>query len=125
MAVLTSELGRKVLGSAIEVHTALGPGLLESAYEHCLAHEFSLRGLRFRQQVALPVAYKSARLDCGYRIDFVVEDELIVELKTVRKVLPIHHAQVLTYLRLMNMRQAFLINFNVNLLMSGVRSFLN
>jgi len=124
MTVHRTNLGRRVLGCAIEVHTALGPGLLESAYEQCLAHEFAAKGLRFGRQVAVPVSYRGCQLDCGYRIDFVVEDELLVELKTVERVLPIHHAQVLTYLRLLHVHQGFLINFNVRRLVDGVKSFL-
>jgi GxxExxY protein len=102
-----------VIGSAIEVHRTLGPGLLESAYGACLAYELTLRHVPFRQQVPVPVAFKGTRIDCGYRVDFVVADEIIVELKSVDRLLPIHHAQVITYLKLMEVSQGLLINFNV------------
>lgn len=97
-------LTEKVIGCAIEVHRALGPGLLESAYEECIAHELALTGIAFERQVPLPVAYKGVHLDLGYRIDLLVESELVVELKTVERMLPIHEAQLLTYLKLMNKR---------------------
>jgi GxxExxY protein len=113
-----------VIGCAIEVHRVLGPGLLESVYEHCLARELDLHGLRSVWQTPLPIAYKGVHLACGYRIDCVVEDELLVELKTVERVLPIHHAQILTYLKLLKVRQALLINFNSRRLIDGLKSFL-
>ncbi|MGC8763037.1 MAG: GxxExxY protein, partial [Acidobacteriota bacterium] len=91
------ELTEKVIGAAVEVHRFLGPGLLESAYEDCLCYELSQRGLAFRRQVPLPVVYKGIRLDCGYRIDVLVEEELILEVKTVERLLPVHQAQLLTY----------------------------
>jgi len=114
-------LTENIIGAAIEVHKALGPGLLESAYEECLCHELSLRGLSFRRQVDLPVQYKGVRLDCGYRIDLVVEDLVIVELKTVERLLPIHKAQLLTYLKLYGRSLGLLINFNVPVLKDGVK----
>jgi GxxExxY protein len=104
MEVHTTQLGRTVIGCAIEVHSALGPGLLESAYERCLAREFQISGLGFMRQVPLPISYKGEALDCGFRVDFLVERELIVELKTVERILPIHHAQMITYLKLMHIR---------------------
>lgn len=106
---------------AIEIHRALGPGLLESVYEAALAHELSQSGLRFQRQVETPVWYKGIRLDCGYRADFVVDDDLIIELKAVNELLPIHHAQVLTYLRVQRRTVGLLINFNVPVLKDGVR----
>ena len=109
-----------IVGAAIEVHRALGPGLLESAYEECLCHELHLRGLTFKRQVDLPVSFKGMKLDCGYKIDLVVEDEIIVELKAVEKTLPIHQAQLLTYLKLSGKQVGLLINFNVPLLMQGI-----
>jgi GxxExxY protein len=124
MEIHTSPLARKVIGAAIEVHSVLGPGLLESAYEHCLAHEFTIQGLTFRRQLQLPVAYKSIALDCGYRIDFLVGDELVLEIKAVDRILPIHEAQVLTYLKLLRARQALLINFDVRRLVDGLKSYL-
>ena len=109
-----------ILAAALEVHRHLGPGLLESAYEECLCHEFRLRKLRFQRQVALPVEYKGLKLDCGYKIDLVVQDEVILELKAVEKLLPIHHAQLLTYLRVAQKTVGLLINFNVPLLTQGI-----
>lgn len=114
-------LTEAIIGGAIEVHQALGPGLLESAYEQCLCHELSLRGISFRRQVELPVQYKGVKLDCGYRIDILVEDLVIVELKAVEKLLAVHEAQLLTYLRLYNRSVGLLINFNVSLLKNGLK----
>jgi GxxExxY protein len=109
-----------IIGAAIEVHRHLGPGLLESAYEECLCHELHLRGLDFRRQVELPVLYKGLNLDCGYKIDLVVQDEVVLELKSVEKLLPVHQAQLLTYMKLANKRVGLLINFNVPLLTRGI-----
>jgi GxxExxY protein len=109
-----------IIGAAIEVHRDLGPGLLESAYEQCLCHELHLRGFSFRRQIDLPVLYKGLKLDCGYKIDLLVRDEVILELKSVEKLLPIHQAQLLTYLRLAQKRVGLLINFNVPLLTQGI-----
>ncbi len=105
-----------IIGAAIEVHRNLGPGLLESAYEECLCHELHLRGIDCKRQVPLPVLYKGLKLDCGYKIDLIVQDEVVVELKAVERVLPIHEAQLLTYLKLTGKRVGLLINFNVPLL---------
>ncbi|HYG73833.1 MAG TPA: GxxExxY protein [Planctomycetota bacterium] len=110
-----------VIGAAIEVHRSLGPGLLESTYESCLAYELSQRGLRFETQKALPVVYKEVRLDCGYRIDFLVEDLVIVELKSVEEIAPIHEAQLLSYLKLSGRKVGLLINFNVKMLKDGIK----
>ena len=109
------------LRACVEVHRALGPGLLESAYEECLCYELSQAGLRFERQRALPVAYKGVLLDCGYRLDLVVADSVIVELKAVDGLLPIHKAQLLTYLRLTKLTLGLLINFNVPVLKDGVQ----
>jgi len=109
-----------IMGAAIEVHRQLGPGLLESAYEECLCHELRLRGLDFTRQVDLPVLCKGLKLDCGYKIDLVVQNEVVLELKSVEKLLPVHEAQLLTYLRLANKRVGLLINFNVPLLTQGI-----
>jgi GxxExxY protein len=109
-----------IIGAAIEVHRHLGPGLLESAYEECLCHELHLRGLDFKRQVELPVLYKGLNLDCGYKIDLVVQDEVILELKSVEKLLLVHQAQLLTYMKLANKRVGLLINFNVPLLTQGI-----
>ncbi|MBI2295280.1 MAG: GxxExxY protein [Betaproteobacteria bacterium] len=114
-------LTEKIVGAAIEVHRALGPGLLESAYEECLCFELSQLGLRYRRQVDLPITYKSVKLDCGFRIDIVVEEQVVLELKTVEKLLPVHEAQLLTYLRLSGMRTGLLLNFNVSVLKHGIR----
>ena len=111
----------RIIGLAIEVHRALGPGLLESAYEQCLCYEFESHGIPFRQQVSLPVTYKSVRLDCGYRMDLVVADQVVVELKTVERLLPIHEAQLLTYLKLSGIRTGLLMNFNAAVLKDGIR----
>jgi len=125
MDIYRTPLGRKVIGCAIEVHSAIGPGLLESMYHPCLGHEFMLNGISYRTQVALPIEYKGLDVGVGYRVDFVVEGELVVELKAVDRVLPIHQAQLMTYLRLLDLRQGFLINFNVRRLVDGVSSILN
>jgi GxxExxY protein len=114
----------EVIGCAIEVHRRLGPGLLESAYQRCLAHELSRHHIQFVGQAPLPVEYRDLHLDCGYRIDFLIEGCLVVELKAVERVLPIHHAQILTYLKLLGVKQGLLINFNVTRLTNGLRSFL-
>jgi GxxExxY protein len=109
-----------IIGAAIEVHRQLGPGLLESAYEQCLCHELHLRGLSFKCQVDLPVSYKGLQLDCGYKIDLIVNDEVVVELKSVERILPVHEAQLLTYLKLSGRRVGLLINFNSSLLTQGI-----
>ena len=116
-----NQISEAILGGAIEVHRELGPGLLESAYEQCLCHELSLRGLSFRRQVDLPVQYKGVKLDCGYRMDIVVEDLVVVELKAVGELLPLHQAQLLTYLKLSKRSLGLLINFNVRLLKEGIK----
>ena len=116
-------LTEKIIGCAIEVLRAFGPGLLESAYEHCLVHELSLNDIPFRIQVPIPVVYKGANLDCGYRIDILVDDRVIVELKSVEQLLPIHEAQVLTYLKLAKVGVGLLINFNVKRLVDGIKRF--
>jgi len=109
-----------IIGAAIEVHRHIGPGLLESAYEECLCHELHLRGLSFQRQVALPVSYKGLLLDCGYRIDLIVEQEIVVELKAIDKILPVHEAQLLTYLKMSGKRVGLLIDFNNPLLTQGI-----
>jgi GxxExxY protein len=113
----------KVIGCAIEVHRLLGPGLLESTYEQCLARELGLQGVAFRLQVPLPVEYKGVRLDCGYRVDVLVRDRLILELKAVEQIKGIHEAQLLTYMKLASIRTGLLINFNVQLLKNGIKRF--
>jgi GxxExxY protein len=111
----------KVIGSAIEVHKHLGPGLLESAYEECRAFELRQQGIDFQRQVPLPILYKGIQLDCAYRMDLVVERYLIIEIKTVEQLLPIHQAQLLTYLKLSNLKFGLLLNFNVALLRDGIK----
>jgi GxxExxY protein len=117
------ELSRSVIGCAIEVHRNLGPGLLASTYRQCLACELSHAGILFQMEVPLPVRYKDILLDCGYRIDLVVRGELIVEIKSVEALLPIHQAQILTYMRLANVPIGLLINFNVTRLQTGIKRF--
>ncbi|WP_437580952.1 GxxExxY protein [Sorangium sp. So ce887] len=115
------ELSERVIGACIEVHRHLGPGLLASVYEQCLCHELSLMGLSFARQRSLPVTYKRAMLDCGYRLDVVVEERLILELKAVDHLLPVHEAQVLTYLKLTDLDVGLLVNFNTPVLRRGIR----
>ena len=117
------ELSRSVIGCAIEVHRTLGPGLLESTYRQCLAYEFSQGQIPFQMELALPVRYKDVLLDCGYRIDLVVSGDLIVEVKCVETLLPIHQAQILTYMRLTKIPIGLLINFNVTKLQNGIKRF--
>lgn len=114
------ELTEVVIGAAIEVHRVLGPGLLESAYEECMCRELSVRGIAFQRQVPLPIAYKGVNLNCGYRLDLLVDDKVVLELKSVEDILPIHEAQLMTYLRLSGMRVGLLINFNVAVLKNGI-----
>jgi GxxExxY protein len=114
------ELTEQILGAAIEVHKGLGPGLLESAYEECLCHELNLRGIRFERQVIVPVAYKGVNLDCGYKLDLLIENTVIVELKCVERITSIHEAQLLTYRKLLRKPVGFIINFNVSVLRSGI-----
>ena len=116
-------LTEKVIGAAIEVHRNLGPGLLESAYEECLCYELTQTGLFFERQKAVPVRYKSVRIDASYRADLVVEQRLLVELKAVERILPIHQAQVLTYLKLSGVRTGLLLNFNTKVLKDGIKLF--
>ena len=117
------ELSNKVLGCALEVHRELGPGLLESAYEQCLAYELNRAKVPFKLQVELPVEYKQIKLDCGYRMDLLVDDRLIVELKSVDQLLKVHEAQILTYMKLAKVRVGLLMNFNVELLRKGIKRF--
>lgn len=117
------DLSNRVLGCALEVHRTLGPGLLESAYEQCLAYELADQGIPFKLQHPLPVEYKKVQLDCGYRIDVLVAESLIVELKSVEQVLEIHQAQILTYMKLASVSVGLLINFNVKQLKNGIKRF--
>ena len=115
----------EIIGAAIEVHKALGPGLLESAYEECLCYELIKAGLNIKRQVQLPVVYKEVKLNCGYRIDIIVEESIIVELKTAEMLMPIHEAQFLTYLKLTNKNLGLLLNFNVPILKEGIKRIVN
>ena len=116
-----NELSHRVIGLCLEVHRELGPGLLESAYEEALAYEFTQAGLVYERQRETPLLYKGVKLNCGYRLDFLVEGELIIELKAVTDLLPVHHAQLLTYLKLERRSLGLLINFNVPVLKAGIR----
>lgn len=120
-----NEISGQVIGAAITVHQELGPGLLESAYESCLAYELRQRGLTVEEQIPVPVVYKGIKLECGYRLDLLVEKRIIVELKAVDALLPIHDAQLLTYLKLCKLRLGLLINFNVPILKNGIKRLLN
>ena len=121
----SNELSKEIIGAAIEVHRALGPGLLESAYEACLCHELILRNIPFERQVPLLVEYKGVKLDCAYRLDILVDQRIVVELKAISEIQPIHEAQLLTYLRLRKLWLGLLINFNVSLLKQGLKRIVN
>ena len=118
-----SALSERVIGLAIEVHRLLGPGLLESAYEECLCFELTRNGIAYARQLPLPVVYKDVRLDCGYRMDLVVDRQLIIEIKAVERLVPLHNAQMLTYLRLSGCKVGLLMNFNSLQLKDGLRRF--
>jgi GxxExxY protein len=120
-----NEISQKVIGAAIEVHRSLGPGLMESTYQRCLAHEFRIRGMSFTLELAVPIVYKGLELEDHYRLDFLVEGRVIVEVKTLTAVLSIHEAQVLTYLGLMNRWLGLLINFHSTVLVNGVHRLVN
>jgi len=120
-----NQITEQIIGAAIEVHRALGPGLLESAYEACLAFELVQRGLKVERQKPLPLVYKQVELDCGYRLDLFVEESVIVEVKAVDQSAPIHQAQLLSYLKLSDCKVGLLINFNVKLLKNGIRRVVN
>jgi GxxExxY protein len=119
------QISRRIIGAAIEVHKALGPGLLESAYQACLAFELRERGMRVEEQRSLPVIYKDVQLDCGYRMVLLVEDSIIVEIKAVEQLAPIHEAQLLSYLRLSNKPVGLLLNFHVRVLKEGLKRMVN
>ncbi len=120
-----NELSSRIIGAAIEVHKALGPGLLESAYEECLSHEFSFRNFSFERQKSLPLIYKGKKLDCGYRLDMVVENAIILELKSCEKIEPIHKAQLLTYLKLSGLHLGLILNFNTTVMRDGIVRIVN
>ena len=117
------ELSNRVIGCAIEGHRVLGPGLLESTYEQCLAHELKLNGMSFSYNILYLSNTRGLRLDCGYRVDLMIENELILELKSVEEIKGIHEAQLLTYMKLARIKSGLLINFNVNLLKNGIKRF--
>jgi GxxExxY protein len=119
----TNQITEKIIGCAIEVHRFLGPGLLESAYEECLAFELQKAGLNIERQKAVPVVYKEIKLDCGYRIDILVENKIVIELKTLDEFNPVHEAQILTYIKFAQKSIGLLINFNVTLLKNGIRRY--
>jgi GxxExxY protein len=119
----TNEITQKIIGCAIEVHKALGPGLLESAYEECLAFELTKAGFNINRQQPTPVVYKDIKLVCGYRIDILVENSIVLELKVVDEFNPVHQAQILTYMKFSNKPVGLLINFNVTVLKNGIRRF--
>lgn len=123
--MIENEISRQIIGAAIEVHKQLGPGLLESSYEACLAYELRQSGLEVKTQVALPVIYKDVKLDVGYRIDLIVENKVIIEVKAVESLADIHTAQLLTYLKLKDLKLGLLINFNHVRVASGVKRILN
>ena len=120
-----NQLTEKIIGCAIAVHRVLGPGLLESAYEECLYYELSQSNLNFERQVPLPVIYKGVKLDCGYRMDIVVEDLVVVEIKAVERILPVHEAQLLSYLKLYKRKLGLLLNFHVAVLKNGMKRIAN
>jgi GxxExxY protein len=122
--MMDNEITHEIIGAAIEVHRLLGPGLLESAYEECLAKELALRKLTVERQKPVPVVYKDVKLECGYRIDLLVENRVVVELKSIESLAAIHEAIILTYLRLSGRRLGLLINFNVNVLKDGIKRYI-
>jgi GxxExxY protein len=125
MMMNINKLSSRIIGAAIEVHKALGPGLLESAYEECICHQLGIGGLSLERQKPLAVRYKGINLDCGYRLDVVVEDAIILELKSCEKIEPIHKAQLLTYLKLSGFKLGLLLNFNVTLMREGIVRIVN
>ena len=122
---MENQITEAIIGGAIDVHRELGPGLLESAYEECLCYELSQRGLSFLRQISLPLSYKGVKLDCGYRIDLLVEDSIIIEVKSVDALVPVHTAQLLTYLKILGKSVGLLINFNVPVLRRGLKRVVN
>ena len=120
-----NEISKIIIGKAIEVHKALGPGLLESAYQECLYFELIESGLKVEREKPMPIIYKDVKLDHGYRIDLLIEDKVVVEIKTVDAIMDVHEAQILTYLKLGDYKLGLLINFNVSLLKKGIRRFVN
>lgn len=120
-----NKVSGQVIGAAIEVHKNIGPGLLESAYEKCLCRELEIQNIQYKSQVPVPIVYKGENLDCGYRLDLLVEDFLVIELKACERIEPIHKAQLLTYLRLMNKQLGLILNFNVPIMRDGLQRVVN
>ena len=120
-----NSLTEKIIGCAIEVHRAIGPGLLESAYEECLCYEQAQNGLNFERQVSLPVRYKEVNLDCGYRLDLIIEGDVIIEVKAVERIIPIHEAQLLSYLKMLNKRLGLILNFHSPVMKYGIKRIVN
>jgi GxxExxY protein len=121
---LYSDITKEIIAAAMEVHSVLGPGMLESAYEECLMFELQLRGLKAERQVPIPIVYKEVKLDCGYRLDILVNKSIVVELKVVDAINEVHEAQILTYLKFSGCKVGLLINFNVKFLKNGIRRFI-
>lgn len=121
--MIFDDLSKKIIGFALDVHKELGPGLLENTYKQCLGFELKQAGMNFEMEKEMPVHYKGIQIDCGYKIDLLVENRLIVELKSVTKILPVHKAQLLTYMKLTNIKIGLLINFNEYLLRNGIKRF--
>jgi len=119
-----SELSKHVIGAAIEVHRNLGPGLLESSYQQCLAHELKLNNINFTMEHPIALNYKGINLDCGYRADLIVENQIIIEIKSIAQISPIHTAEILSYMKLAKLNKGFLMNFNVKVLKQGLRSYI-
>ena len=123
--MIENEISKTIIGCAINVHKQLGPGLLESAYQECLFYELQQKGLKVRKEVPMPIVYKEVKLNHGYRIDLLVENKVVIELKTVKELNEVHTAQVLTYLKLGSYRLGLLLNFNVTMLKSGIKRIIN
>ncbi len=123
--MLENQIAKKIIGCAIEVHKALGPGLLESAYQECLFYKLKERGLMVEKEKPMPLVFEDVKLECGYRIDLLVENKIVIELKSVESITDVHLAQILTYMKLGNYKLGFLINFNVALLRQGIKRVIN
>ena len=120
-----NQISQEIIGAVIVVHSELGPGLLESVYEECLAYELTLRNISFERQKPVPVMYKGKQIDCGFRLDLLVSDSIVVELKTVEQILPVHQAQLMTYLKLTGCKLGLILNFNVEKMVKGIKRMVN
>jgi GxxExxY protein len=120
-----NQISQEIIGAAIVVHSELGPGLLESVYEECLAYELTLRNISFERQKPVPVMYKGKQIDCGFRLDLLISDSIVVELKTVEQILPVHQAQLMTYLKLTGCKLGLILNFNVEKMVKGIKRMVN